>query len=74
MGRHHQQRGIVAENQKLNESDHRTLEMIVSKNHRTAAAKIPAELSIHLDESVSTKTIRCFTHPTSMVHLQLLNF
>ena len=48
MGRRHQLRGIVAENQKLSERDRRTLKRIVSKNHRTAAAKVTTELTIRL--------------------------
>jgi len=34
------------------------LNTIVSKNHRTTAAKVKEELSIHLEEFVSTKTVR----------------
>jgi hypothetical protein len=30
----------------------------LSKNHRTAATKVAAELSIHLEDPVSTKTVR----------------
>jgi len=30
----------------------------VSKNHITAAAKVTAELIIHLEEALSTKTLR----------------
>jgi hypothetical protein len=32
---------------KLSERDHRTMKRIVSKNHRTAAAKLTAELHIN---------------------------
>jgi len=34
------------------------LKRIVSKNHRTAAAKVTAELIIHLEDAVSTKTLK----------------
>jgi len=30
----------------------------LSKNRRTAAAKVTAELSIHIEDPVSTKTVR----------------
>jgi hypothetical protein len=30
----------------------------VSKNHRTAAAKVTAELNIQLEDAVPTKTVR----------------
>jgi len=42
---------------KLSKRDHCTLKRIVSNNHRTAAAKVTAELNIHLEDFVSTKTI-----------------
>ena len=35
---------------KLSESDHRTLKRIVSVNHRSTAAKVTAELDIHLED------------------------
>ena len=35
---------------KLNERDHRTLKRIVSINHRSTAAKVTAELDIHLED------------------------
>jgi hypothetical protein len=35
---------------KLSERDRRILKGMVSKNHRTAAAKVTAELSIHLED------------------------
>jgi transposase len=38
--------------------DRRTLRKIVLKNHRTAAAQVTAELNIHLEDPVSTKTVR----------------
>jgi hypothetical protein len=33
--------------------------MIVSENLRTTAAQVTAELNIHLEDPVSTKTVRC---------------
>jgi transposase len=43
----------------LTESDHLTLRRTVSKSHRTtAAAQVTAELNIHLEDPVSTKTLR----------------
>jgi transposase len=41
----------------LTERDHRTLRRIVSKNHTTTSAQVTAELNIHLEDLVSTKTI-----------------
>ena len=42
---------------KLSERDRRTLKRILSKNHRSTAAKVTAELSIHLEDRFSTKTV-----------------
>ena len=42
---------------KLSERDRHTLKRTVSENHRTAAAKVTAELNIHLEDSVPTKTV-----------------
>jgi hypothetical protein len=41
----------------LTQRDRRTLRMIVSKNHRTTAAQMAAELNIHLENPVSTKIV-----------------
>jgi hypothetical protein len=57
---------------KLSERDRRILKGIVSKNHRTAAAKVTAELNIHLEDPVSTVTVRRELHK-STVELQLLS-
>jgi hypothetical protein len=43
---------------KLSENDHRILKWILFENQRTAAAKVTAELDIHLEHPVSTQTIR----------------
>jgi hypothetical protein len=57
----------------LTEGVCRTLRMIVSKNHSTAA-QVTAELNILHEDPVSTKTVRCeLTNPTSIVGLQLIN-
>jgi len=56
MGRHHQLRGIIAENQ--SERDRRMLKRMVSKNHRTIAAKVTAELIVHPEDPVFTKTVQ----------------
>jgi hypothetical protein len=51
-----------------------TLKWILSKSHRTTAAKVTVELSIYLGEPVSTKTVRQELHnPTFTVQLRLLN-
>jgi hypothetical protein len=65
MGRHHQLRGIVVEKTKLCERDCRILKTIVSKNHRNAAAKVTAELSIHHEGPVSIKTVRRELHKSN---------
>ena len=52
---------------KLISRDRRELKSIVSKNHRTAAAKVKAELNVHLEEPVSTKRIRQEFH-RSIIH------
>jgi hypothetical protein len=50
------------------------LKRIVSKNHRTAAANVTVELSVHLEDPVSTKAVdESFTNPVAMIELQLLN-
>jgi hypothetical protein len=46
----------------LTERDRRALRRIVSKNHRTTAAQVTAELNIHLESLVTTKTLRCKLH------------
>jgi hypothetical protein len=46
------------------------LRRTVSKNHRTTAAQVTAELNIHLEDPVSDMR---FTNSTSMAGLQLLN-
>jgi hypothetical protein len=66
-------KGNSGRNPKLSERDHRMWKRIVSKNHRTAAAKVTAELNILLIDPVSTKKSKSFTNPTSTVELQLLN-
>jgi biotin operon repressor len=41
----------------LTERDRPTLRGNVSKNHRTTAAQVTAKLNIHLEDTVSTKTV-----------------
>ena len=53
-------------NPKHSEGDGRTLDRIVSKNHRTTSPKVTAELSIHLEDPVSTKTVRRYLHKPNM--------
>jgi DNA-binding CsgD family transcriptional regulator len=47
---------------KLSERERRILKGIVSGSHRTAATKVTAELSIHLDEHFHKKTIQRELH------------
>ena len=42
---------------KPSERDRRTWKRIVSKNHRSTAAKVTTELNIQLKDPVSTKTV-----------------
>jgi hypothetical protein len=49
----------------LTERDHLTLRRIVSKNH-TTAAQVTAELNIHLENPVSTKTVQCELHKSNI--------
>ena len=44
-------------NPKLSERDCHKLKTTVSKNHRTTAANVQAELNIHFEDPVSTKTV-----------------
>jgi hypothetical protein len=53
-------------NSKRSEGDRRTLERIVSKNLRTTAPKVTAELSIHLEDPVSIKTVRRELHKSNI--------
>jgi hypothetical protein len=56
------------------ERDRRTLRRIVLKNHGTTAAQVTVELKIHLEYSVSTKTIRRELQKSNItVRLQLVN-
>jgi len=69
MERHHS-----GQKPKLSVRDRCTLKRIVSKNHRTTAAKVTAELNIHLGRPFPQKeSDKSFTNPTSIVELQLLN-
>ena len=46
------------QNSKLSERDNHTMKRNVSKNHRTTAAQVTAELNSHLEDPVSTKIVR----------------
>jgi hypothetical protein len=50
--------------------DHHPLNRNVSKNHRTTAAKVTAELSSHLEDPFpQTQSDESFTNPTSTTEL-----
>ena len=49
---------------KLSVRDHRTLTWIVRKDHRNIAPNITAELNDHLEDPVSSKTVRKELHRT----------
>jgi hypothetical protein len=48
------------------ERDRRTLRRIVSKNHKTTAARVTAELNIHLEGLLSTKIFRREFHKSNI--------
>jgi hypothetical protein len=50
----------------LTERGHCTLRRVVSKNHRTTAVQVTGELNIHLEDPVSTKTVRCELHKSNI--------
>ena len=59
---------------KLSAREHCTMKRIVSKNHRTTAAKVAAEPNIHLGRPFPQKqSDKSFTNPTTSAELQLLN-
>jgi hypothetical protein len=58
---------------KRSERDCHMLKRMASKNHRTTAAKVTAELSVHLEDPVSTKQSNESCTNPSTVELQLLN-
>jgi len=47
---------------RLSERDCHTLKTTVSKNHRTTASNVQAELNIHFEDPVSTKTVHQQLH------------
>jgi hypothetical protein len=51
---------------KLSEKDRHMLKRVVPKNHRTAAAKVTAELNIHPEDTVSTKTVLRELHKSNI--------
>jgi hypothetical protein len=50
----------------LTERDCCILRRIVSKNHRTTATQVTAELNIYLENPISTKTVQCELHKSSV--------
>ena len=54
---------------KLGDRNHSILKRIVSKNHRITAAKVRAELIIHLEDPVSIRTRSRFHPPSSLNQL-----
>jgi hypothetical protein len=53
----------------LAERDRHTLRRIILKNHRITAAQVTAELNIHLEEPVPTKTVQPKLH-RSNIHVK----
>jgi hypothetical protein len=51
---------------KLGARDRCILKWVVSKHYRTAAAKVTAELNIHLEDADSTKTVRRELHKSNI--------
>jgi hypothetical protein len=54
------------QNPKVSARDYHTLKKIVSKNHRTTAAKVTAELNIYVEDPVSTNTVQRELHKSSI--------
>jgi hypothetical protein len=50
----------------LTERDRHTMRRTVSKNHKTTATQVTAELNIHFEDLVSTKTALCGLHKSIM--------
>jgi hypothetical protein len=50
----------------LPERDRHTSRSTVSKNHRTTGAQVSAELNIHPEDPVSTKTVLCELHKSNI--------
>jgi hypothetical protein len=50
----------------LIEGDRRTLRRINLKNHRTTAAKVTAEVSIHLEDPASKKAVENELHKSNI--------
>jgi type IV secretory pathway VirD2 relaxase len=46
--------------------DHHISRRILSKNNRTTAAQVTAELTIHFEDAVSTKTVRRELHKSNI--------
>jgi hypothetical protein len=55
------------------ERDRHTLMRIASKDHRTAAEKMTAELNIHLEDHIHKTVQQQLTIPTTTAQLKLLN-
>jgi transposase len=53
-------------NSTVTERDCRTLRRIVSKIHTNTTAQVTAELNIHLEDPVSTKTVRRELHKSNI--------
>jgi hypothetical protein len=53
-------------NPKVSARDCHTLKRTVSKNHRTTAAEVTAELCIYLEDPVSTNTVQRELHKSSI--------
>jgi transposase len=53
----------------LTERDHCIVRRPISKNHRTTVAHMTAELNIHLEDPVSTKTVRHELHKSNIHHM-----
>ena len=50
----------------LSDRDGHMLKRMVSKNHGTTAAKVTAELSVHLEDPFSTKTVQQELHKSNI--------
>jgi hypothetical protein len=53
-------------NPKLNDRNCHIWKRVVSKSHRTTAVNLTAELNIHLEDPVPTKTVRLELHQSNI--------
>jgi hypothetical protein len=66
MGRQHQRKRNSGRKSTFTERGRHTLRRIISEYHTTTAAQVTAELNIHLEGPVYTKTVRRQLHKSNI--------